>query len=120
MENTPNKSINKILEHEGMHVLNQHIPRLLRMLGNELNEEKKSVKSRIWNFASDCCVNAQMKMPESLDVAGQKVYLLFPKKFKLPDGKASEWYYEELLKNNEELLNSIGKCGKSYRFGGCD
>jgi predicted metal-dependent peptidase len=36
-----------ILEHEGMHVLNKHVPRLIRMLANELNEKRKPLKSVI-------------------------------------------------------------------------
>ena len=56
---TDDKNLQKAIEHEGMHLLNKHIPRLLRILSNEVNESKKPGKAKIWNIAADCTVNAQ-------------------------------------------------------------
>jgi len=110
VDKTSDNSILKILEHEGMHLLNQHVPRLIRMIGTESDPVKKSIKIKVWNLASDCCVNSQMKMPKELEICGITVKLCFPEKFKLPAGKASEWYYDELMKSAEKLMEELSKC----------
>jgi predicted metal-dependent peptidase len=33
--NTDDKNLIKVIEHEGFHLLNKHIPRLVRILANE-------------------------------------------------------------------------------------
>ena len=101
-KDTPNSTVEVILEHEGMHLLNKHIPRLLRLLYDTLDDRKKFEKSRIWNYAADCAVNQQMKAPETIDIMGKQASLLFPKLFKLPDGKVTEFYYDEMTKQREK------------------
>jgi predicted metal-dependent peptidase len=100
-----------VLEHEGMHVLNKHIPRLIRMLANELNEKRKPMKSQIWNIAADCCVNTQMSMPKEVMVGDTKVYPQFPDDHKLPPDKITEHYFNLLMKRVKEI--QCPQCGAS-------
>ena len=115
IENTSSEVISKILEHEGQHLLNQHIPRLLRLLSTDVDDKKKFVKSRTWNVAADCAVNLQIKMPEKVIINGKEGVSQFPKLYKMPDDKASEWYFEELMKNEDLQKMLQPKCG-----GGCN
>ena len=100
-----------ILEHEGMHVLNKHVPRLIRMLANELNEKRKPLKSTIWNIAADCCVNIQMNMPKEVMIGDRKVFPQFPDNHKLPPDKVTEHYYNLLMKRVKEI--QCPQCGAS-------
>jgi len=107
---TSDEVILSVIEHEGMHLLNSHIPRLLRILSNEMIEEKRGLKSTIWNVAADCCVNTQAKLPKQLNIGGRMMNLCFPKLYDLPEDKAAEFYYNRLLKKAED---QIKKCGGS-------
>ena len=98
-----------VLEHEGMHVLNKHIPRLIRILSNELNDRKKEMKSKVWNYAADCCVNTQMSFPKEVMIAGTKLHSVFPEDLNLPPTKITEFYYSELLKRVKKI--QCPKCG---------
>ena len=103
VENTGEAELTWIIEHEGMHVLNKHISRLVRILSNELDDEIKFKKSKVWNIASDCCVNAQIRnFPRSLIVAGTKWEACFPDLYDLPDKGHTELYYYELLKKQQQ------------------
>ena len=105
---TSNESLMFILEHEGMHILNRHISRSIRLIGNESNDFNKMSKSHIWNIAADCCVNSQIKdFPKILKIAGKDWPALFPENQKLPKGKSSEWYYHNLLKNAKKIKISM-------------
>jgi len=98
-----------ILEHEGMHVLNKHIPRLIRILANELNERRKPLKGQVWNIAADCCVNTQMSMPKEVPIGNNKCFPTFPEDHKLPPDKIAELYYSLLMKRVKEI--ECPKCG---------
>jgi predicted metal-dependent peptidase len=106
VQETDDKNLVKVIEHEGLHLLNKHIPRLLRILANETEEEAKAIKARVWNYAADCAVNIQAKFKDDFIIAGKHWPIQVPAKFKLPDDKISEWYYLELLKN-EKLKEQI-------------
>lgn len=108
IKDTDDKNITYILAHEGFHLLNKHISRLLRIIANEISPTKKQIKMKIWNIAADCCVNVQAKIPKILKINGQKVENCRPELYNLPEGKASEFYYHRLLKdmeNNQQKTN---------------
>ena len=95
---TEDDEVKLVIEHEGMHILQKHIPRLLRILSNEIDDEAKFEKSRIWNIASDCAINPVIGMPAELKIGGRPFQPCFPSLYDLPDKKASEFYYNELMK----------------------
>jgi len=95
---TDDKHLTTVIEHEGMHLLNKHIPRFLRILSNEVSNERKLMKADIWNRAADCCVNMQAKIREPIIIAGDPWPPELPAKYNLPEDKLTEWYYFELLK----------------------
>jgi len=95
---TDDKYILKILEHEGMHLLNQHISRFIRMLSNDTGEHTAGAKKDCWNIAADCAVNVQANIRESLIIDGKPWPPCLPKKYDLEEDKATENYYYDLLK----------------------
>ena len=102
VDKTDDANLVKIIEHEGLHLLNKHIPRLLRILSNEVTEDRKKEKSWVWNIAADCTVNTQAGLKE-LTIAGQKYPAQLPEMYNLPNDKVSEWYYLELLKQSKKV-----------------
>ncbi len=109
VDNTDNENLTKVLEHEGLHILNKHIPRLIRILSNEVINEKKAIKARVWNIASDCTVNSQANFKDDLMIDGKKWPLCLPEHYNLERGKVSEWYYLEMLKMAKEELDEMMK-----------
>ena len=105
---TSDKYILKVIEHEGLHILNNHIPRAIRILSNETNNYKKQVKSDIWNIAADCAVNEQAQFEDYFIIDGEQWLLQKPKVHGLPSGEISEFYYLELL-NKMQKRNKKGK-----------
>jgi len=108
---TDDKNILKVLEHEGMHLLNKHIPRLLRILANEPNKVKEAVKINLWNIASDCTVNTQANIRKDIIIDGQPWSPYLPEKFGLKEGKITEEYFYKLLKKS-----NINKLPKNLAF----
>ena len=113
---TTDDVIGKVLEHEGLHLLNKHISRFLRILFDEMNESRMEMKRDLWNIATDCCVNVQGKLPPFLIVAKEPYYLCFPKLYNLPEDKAAEFYYQRLLQN----VKHIKIKGVGGKFGNID
>jgi predicted metal-dependent peptidase len=113
VDGTDDANLTKVIEHEGMHLLNKHIPRLIKILSNEPDTFKKGVKAQIWNQAADCAVNQQAKFKDDFIINGKHWPICLPSTMKLPEGKLSEWYYLELLKNAKIVnMPSIGDHGK--------
>lgn len=108
VNNTDDKNLIDVITHEGFHVLNKHIPRLLRILDNEPRRDKKQNKVDVWNLASDCCVNQQAGLKEPLYINGITWPLVLPNLYNMPEGKVTEWYYLELLKQQEGNSNKNG------------
>lgn len=103
---TSDEVIDTILVHEGMHILNKHVSRLLRVMMVTQDQNKKAAKAQLWNIAADCVVNTQAKLPEVIEVAGSPWKLMHPKKFGLKDGETCENYYIQLLekaKKNKKM-----------------
>lgn len=103
MVNTDDKAILKVIEHEGMHILNKHIPRYLRILANETSEQRKTIKTEVWNVAADCTVNTQANIREPIVINGEPWHPCLPEKFKLEEGKVTEYYFYELLKSSKTV-----------------
>jgi|WetSurSiteA1Bulk_404760.scaffolds.fasta_scaffold00030_6 predicted metal-dependent peptidase len=108
IEKTDDRNLLTIIEHEGMHILNKHISRLIRILANETKEHMKKAKMGIWNIASDCSANQQANLKEVV-INGKLCSLQLPKMYNLPDGKVSEFYYLELLKKQKQNLEKYDK-----------
>jgi len=121
-DGTTDEVMRKIIEHEGMHVLNKHVPRLLRILANEINEKMKYAKSRIWNTAADCAVNPQINMPKQVIIADKPWEGCFPELYDMKNDMATEYYYYKLLeqeKNKGEGQEGQGEGeGQDSQFGG--
>ncbi|MFX1537878.1 MAG: VWA-like domain-containing protein [Promethearchaeota archaeon] len=117
---TEDKEILRIVEHEGMHLLNKHISRLLRVMSNETQNSRKNLKIKAWNIASDCSVNVQANIREPIIIDGMKTEPCLPEKFGLEEGKVTEYYFWELLKNAKIIeipFYSGGKDGKNGNGG---
>lgn len=106
VKNTDEKNLRLILEHEGCHLVNLHIPRLLRLLSNCVDEKEIGVKQQVWNIATDCCVNLQMGIPDHIVVGGEKWPSQKPKMYGLPDDRSSDSYFKTLMNqdNNEQCV----------------
>ncbi|MFW6242588.1 MAG: VWA-like domain-containing protein [bacterium] len=109
VEKTSEPVLEKVLEHEGLHLLNLHIPRSMRILAMEVDEEIKNQKMSIWNIAADCAVNVQNNAPRIFKIAGQDWKAQFPDIYNLPSDNSTESYYYSLLKQNEEKCIFCGK-----------
>lgn len=104
---TDDKEIYKIIEHEGMHLLNKHITRLLRILANETIDERKQTKIEAWNIAADCSVNVQANIREPIIIAGKGWPPQLPKTYDMEEGKVTEEYYLTLLNTHKENMNQM-------------
>ena len=115
MKGTDDATLLKVIEHEGLHLLNKHIPRLIKIIVNEADPFNKKIKCDVWNIAADCSVNQQCNMPEFLIINKEKYPLQHPSLYNLPKDKISEWYFLELLKNHKILkVKGAGNDGECY------
>jgi len=114
--NTDDKNLIKVIEHEGFHLLNKHIPRLVRILANETTKERMSLKSQVWNVAADCAVNGQMGLKDPIIIDNRPWPPCRAEAYNMPADKTSEWYFYELLKNKVKYINvpMIGDHGKWF------
>ena len=104
-------TIFKILEHEGMHILNKHISRFFRLIADEISPYEVLKKREILMYAADMAVNTQMNMPRKLTVNRQEFIPVFPEPYNLEPKKTLEYYYLELQK----LSNQGGGGGKKQK-----
>lgn len=117
VKDTKPKVIEQILEHEGVHLLDLHISRGMRMLSVEVDDEVKMKKRMIWNIASDCAVNEQISLPDKIKIAGSEVSVQKPKLYELPIDRSSESYFHTLLKKNNEQCLMCGSSGNENQNG---
>ena len=110
---TDDNNLKLVIEHEGMHILNKHISRLIRVLSNEVSMTRKMFKSQVWNIAADCSVNKQANIPDPLTIAGKPWSTHLPAKWKLPDGKTTEFYFLELLKQGDKCVKQLAGMGQN-------
>ena len=99
MAGTDDENLTKVIEHEGMHLLNKHIPRLVRILSNETDLSRRALKIRVWNVASDCAANMQMKLFDPVIIDGKPWPPQLPAKSDMPDEGTTEAYFYFLLNN---------------------
>ena len=109
VEKTDDKNILRIIEHEGMHILNKHITRLIRILANETIEKRKKIKANAWNIAADCSVNSQANLREPFIIAGEPWPAQLPEMYKMEEGKVTEEYYLNLLQNHKKNMQQMCK-----------
>jgi predicted metal-dependent peptidase len=100
---TDDKTIEKVLEHEGMHLLNNHIPRSMRFISMQMHILEIKSRMDLMNYAMDCSANSQAKLPEVLQIGGKPWKLHHPKLYNLPDNKIWEFYYGELFKKAKKI-----------------
>jgi len=99
MHGTDDENLTKVIEHEGMHLLNKHIPRLIRILSNETDISRKGLKIKVWNVASDCAANMQMKLFDPVIIDGKPWPPQLPSMWDMPDNEMTETYFYWLLQN---------------------
>lgn len=109
VDGTDEKNLTKILEHEGMHLLNKHIARLIRIIADETDITKLHIKIALWNIAADAASNQQAQFEDDLIVDGKSWPLIFPASIGLPENKTAEFYYYELLKKNKDDMEKFAK-----------
>ena len=109
MENTDDKTIKLLLEHEGMHILNKHIPRLLRMLSNELNKDLIEDRIKVWNTAADCAVNDLIAIPDEVVIGNELHKVCKSSLYNLKEKQSTEFYFESLWYNLEDQKKGSGK-----------
>lgn len=114
VDNTDDKNLIKVIEHEGLHILNKHIPRLIRIMANEVSKSNKHIKARMWNIAADCCVNSQAKFKDDFIINGTNWPLELPERHGFENGKLTEWYYLELLKQNKDQIEKAQQSQKDF------
>lgn len=102
VEGTSDEVLLKVIEHEGLHLLNKHLPRLMRIVTNETNDYHKKIKMNIFQIASDCAVNEQGNMPKILTIDGKPWPLIFPESYSLKSGQTTESYFMELIKQGKK------------------
>ena len=124
VDNTSDEAVLTVLEHEGMHLLNKHIPRLLRIMANEVTDIMAKSKAEIWNIAADCSVNVQANIRKPIPINGRDWPVCLPGNYNLEEGKITESYFLELIKNaKKEYIQGPGGEGKEglgYGEGGLD
>jgi len=96
VEKASDETLGIILEHEGGHILNRHIPRLIRLIANELSKRRQAIKIDAWNIAADCTVNSQANLPKEITIGDRIIPLHFPKNWGFPDNQIAEFYYHRL------------------------
>jgi predicted metal-dependent peptidase len=111
VDKTDDQQILRIIEHEGMHLLNKHIPRLLRILANEVDQKRKTMKMQVFNIAADCSVNVQANIRDPIIIDSKPWPPMLPAMFELEEGKITEDYYLELLKRHDDLMEMLKKSG---------
>ncbi len=105
--NTSDEVLKKVIEHEGMHVLNKHPSRLIRLLSNEVQPSQKLKKSIVFNIAADCAVNYLIKMPKTLTIDEKPWAMCHADLYDLPVNNSTESYYHKLLKENSEDVEGL-------------
>jgi predicted metal-dependent peptidase len=96
-----------VLEHEGIHVLNNHLPRLFRIISDEVNESTKNEKIKKWNYAADCSVNSLIPIKKEYDFGNNvKFTIVHPDQYKLPLKQTAEYYFDHIPDEQYKTSNS--------------
>lgn len=113
------KTLESLVEHEGMHLLNDHISRMYRLLDSEYDKEKKKFVAETFNLAADCAVNSVINIPRVITLKKEEHELIFPERFQLPDKQSAEFYFFEIMKQSKKVsakkeIISISDCIKNH------
>ncbi len=108
LKNTDIKVIEKVLEHEGYHILNKHLLRLETII-KEYSDNEKDMVVDCWQKASDFCANYLCNMPRIVKINNKDFYPLFSDLYKLPNNLSSEEYFYRLYTNNKDKNNLNNK-----------
>jgi predicted metal-dependent peptidase len=95
-------SLEKIVQHEGIHLLNDHLPRLYRLLEMETDKDKKKFIEKIFGLAADCAANSLGRIPKIIQLKGIELALMHPERFNLPSLQSAEFYFFKLLEQAEK------------------
>ena len=131
LEKTTRKSLYYVIMHEGMHLVNNHIPRQLRLMNEKevaTDEDAKNIekfmKSQVFNIAADCAVNEQAGIPEKIQLGDQEVPAQFPSMHNLEPDHPTEYYYYKLLEQSpdpnelkQQLLDAHNWCSEGDEKG---
>lgn len=104
---TSDEYVDEILHHEGLHVLNKHISRMMRLIA-DLPKHQQDAHIKLINVACDCAVNSQGKIKNPLIIAGTPFELHFPDKHGLEPDRMMESYYYTLLERQREQGSQDG------------
>ena len=115
-KNTKEQTLVYIMHHEGIHLLNKHIPRLIRILRDLADKNQEQTNIKLWNIAADFTANDYSEMPKVIELAGFKFELAFPDMFGLPQKQITEWYFQQLLQIVNNTKKSAGNIsGSGFR-----
>lgn len=113
VDGTSDEDLKMIFEHEGMHLLNKHISRLLRIIAEEPNGLIKKNRCEIFNIAADTAVNEQANLKTPITIHGKPYEWILPETNKLTPNQSTEGYYLQLLKDlPKKKVPMIGGHGK--------
>jgi len=101
---TEDHVLEKIIEHEGLHLINNHISRLMRLLDGETDILRKQFKMKLWNIATDCCVNELANISGKIKISGKDVEPCTITNYKLEKNKTAEYHYYELMKRKWTIV----------------
>jgi len=95
-----------VVEHEGIHILNNHIPRFFRIIDNEINNCNKKQKSEKWNIATDCAVNTLINIKKSYMLGNFEFNICHPDIYKLPSRMNAEYYFDNIPDEKSQTFSS--------------
>jgi len=110
--------LEKTIEHEGIHLLNNHVPRLFRIIDDEINVYKRSEKIDRWNKASDCATNTIINgIKKSYFLTNNYEFkLYFPDIFGLPEKKIAEFYFQRIPEDKQQTNNKNNQSNQSNSY----
>ena len=101
-------AIKKVLEHEGFHLINKHIIRLIKLLG-DFGKEREEIVKNVWGIAADMAANYLSQAPDFIKIGSYEFKLIHAKNYKLDSGLSAEFYFNKLLNECEKQKASQGK-----------
>ncbi len=109
--------IEKVLEHEGFHLLDKHLIRLNRIL-EQFNEEGHKQIIELWNYASDMSANYLGHLPKTITVGEMEFRLIHAEDYGFNVGLSSEMYFSKLLDKTKDQKSGNGEGKGESKFNG--
>jgi len=105
-------SLEKIIQHEGIHLLNGHLPRMYRLLEMETDQNRRKIIEKIFGLGADFAANSLGKLPKVIKLGGLDFKLMFPEDYDFPTLQSAEFYFFKLLEQLEkEIEYELAKSG---------